>query len=151
MYIVAPLDRPAVGLDAAAAALSIGNIRFAIATGDYFASVSTPSPFLHFWSLGVEEQFYLVWPGLILLVAHGHFTRRRIAVALLAVIAASFIANVIVTDAAANWAFYSLPTRAWQLGLGGLVAVGSAPLAGSWAGPRGSSVGSALARSVSPC
>ena len=54
--LVAPLDRAAVGLDGAVAALSFGNIRFALAAGDYFSSVTAPSPFLHFWSLGVEEQ-----------------------------------------------------------------------------------------------
>ena len=129
MNVVAPLDRPEVGLDGAAAALSIGNIRFALAAGDYFSSVTTPSPFLHFWSLAVEEQFYLVWPALILLVARGANARRRVFVALVAVVAISLAANLIVTDVAANWAFYSLPTRAWELGLGGLLAVGSVALA----------------------
>ena len=127
--LVAPLDRPDVGLDGAAAALSIGNIRFALAAGDYFASVTAPSPFLHFWSLAVEEQFYLVWPALILLVARGAHARRRVMIALGLVVVGSFAANLIVTDLAANWAFYSLPTRAWELGLGGLLAVASTALA----------------------
>jgi peptidoglycan/LPS O-acetylase OafA/YrhL len=129
LNVVAPLDRPEVGLDGAAAALSIGNIRFALAAGDYFSSVSTPSPFLHFWSLAVEEQFYLVWPALILMVARGARARRRVVVALVVVVAVSLAANLIVTDVAANWAFYSLPTRAWELGLGGLLAAGSVALA----------------------
>jgi peptidoglycan/LPS O-acetylase OafA/YrhL len=129
LNVVAPLDRPTVGLDGAAAAVSIGNIRFALAAGDYFASVTAPSPFLHFWSLGVEEQFYLIWPVLILLVARGAHARRRVLIALIAIVVASLAANLIITDAAANWAFYSLPTRAWQLGLGGLLAVGSLALA----------------------
>ena len=129
LNLVAPLDRPAVGLDGAVAALSIGNIRFALAAGDYFSSVTDPSPFLHFWSLGVEEQFYLVWPALILLVARGARARRRVAVALVGIVALSLAANVVVTDIAANWAFYSLPTRAWELGLGGLLAVGAGALA----------------------
>jgi len=129
MNLVAPLDRPAVGLDGAAAALSVANVRFALAAGDYFASVTTPSPFLHFWSLAVEEQFYLVWPALILLVARGGgSTARRVGLALVGIVVASFAANVLITDLAANWAFYSLPTRAWELGLGGLLAVGSATL-----------------------
>jgi peptidoglycan/LPS O-acetylase OafA/YrhL len=129
LQLVAPLDRAAVGLDGAAAALSIGNIRFALAAGDYFSSVTEPSPFLHFWSLAVEEQFYLVWPALILLVARGTHARRTVTIALLAVVAASFAANLVVTETAANWAFYSLPTRAWELGLGGLLAVGAGALA----------------------
>jgi peptidoglycan/LPS O-acetylase OafA/YrhL len=121
--LVAPLDRPAVGLDGAAAALSIGNIRFALASGDYFANVASPSPFLHFWSLAVEEQFYLLWPALILLVARGVHARRRLVIGLVGLVGASFAANLVLTDLAANWAFYSLPTRAWELGLGGLAAV----------------------------
>ena len=123
LNVVAPLDRPGVGLDGAAAALSIANIRFALAEGDYFATIGTPSPFLHFWSLAVEEQFYLVWPALIALVAGRGHLRRNVGVALVVVVAASLAASLIVTDLAANWAFYSLPTRAWELGLGGLLAV----------------------------
>ena len=129
LNLVTPLDRPSVGLDGAAAALSVANVRFALAAGDYFASVTAPSPFLHFWSLAVEEQFYLVWPALILLVARGGGSiARRVGLALAGIVVASFAANVLITDLAANWAFYSLPTRAWQLGLGGLLAVGSTAL-----------------------
>ncbi len=132
LNVVDPLDRPGVGLDGASAALSIANIRFALASGDYFSSVATPSPFLHYWSLAVEEQFYLVWPAMILLIAgglRGVRSRRRITATLLVVVAVSFAANLFLTDAAVNWAFYSLPTRAWELGLGGLLAVGSVALA----------------------
>jgi peptidoglycan/LPS O-acetylase OafA/YrhL len=129
LNVVAPLDRPAVGLDGGAAALSIANVRFGLAEGDYFASVGAPSPFLHFWSLAVEEQFYLVWPALFLVVARTGNVRRRMFVALVAIVGLSLAVNLIVTDLAANWAFYSLPTRAWELGLGGLLAVGAGALA----------------------
>jgi peptidoglycan/LPS O-acetylase OafA/YrhL len=123
--ILCPLDRSSAAADGAAAALSVGNIRFALAAGDYFASVESPSPFLHFWSLAVEEQFYLVWPALILLAATGSRPRMGAATALGLVAVVSFIANVVLSDIAVNWAFYSLPTRAWQLALGGLLALGS--------------------------
>lgn len=121
--VIGPLDRPDVMTDGASAALSVANIRFALAEGDYFTSIAQPSPFLHFWSLAVEEQFYLVWPALLFLVARGG--RIRVPVALLVVLVASFAANVLITQTAISWAFYSLPTRAWQLAAGGLLAVGS--------------------------
>ncbi len=120
--LVVPLDRPSVTLDAAAAALSVGNIRFALTTGDYFSSIATPSPFLHFWSLGVEEQFYLVWPAL-LLVASWRRPRTGAAIALGLVLVASLWASVVVTNVSPAWAFYLLPTRAWQLAAGGLLAI----------------------------
>src|ERR1035437_4666066 len=65
--LVTLVNRSAVMQDAASAALSVANIRFAMTT-DYFNPVSY-SPFLHFWSLGVEEQFYFIWPALLALVA----------------------------------------------------------------------------------
>ncbi len=122
--LIAPLDRPSVTLDAAAAALSVANVRFALTTGDYFASIATPSPFLHFWSLGVEEQFYLVWPAL-LLVASWRRPRVGAAIALSLVLAGSLWASAVVTDMSPAWAFYVLPTRAWQLAAGGLLAIGA--------------------------
>jgi len=120
--IVGPLDRAGVMEDGAAAALSVANIRFALAEGDYFAAVTAPSPFLHFWSLALEEQFYLVWPAALVLLVRGG--RRRVLVALIAILVASFAANVAVTHDSTSWAFYSLPTRAWQLAAGAILAVG---------------------------
>ena len=127
--LVAPLDRAEIQLDGLASALSVGNIRFAAQAGDYFAAVNMPSPFLHFWSLGVEEQFYLVWPAVILLAARGRAPLATVGLALLGLAIVSFVASVVVTDIATNWAFYSLPTRAWQLALGGLLAVAATQLA----------------------
>ena len=126
LLLVGPLDLPTVMTDGAASALSVANIRFALAEGNYFAAIGQPSPFLHFWSLSVEEQFYLVWPALLLIAMRGG--RRRVGLVLIAVLVASFAANVVLTDAASSWAFYSLPTRAWQLALGGLLAVGGTSL-----------------------
>ncbi len=124
VVIVAPIDRAGIAGDAAAAALSVGNVRLALASGDYFAAVSTASPFLHYWSLGVEEQFYLVWPALLLVTMRGTKPLVRLGLALAALCITSLAANIWLTDFAPNWAFYSLPTRAWQLGLGGLLAIG---------------------------
>ncbi|HMJ81180.1 MAG TPA: acyltransferase family protein, partial [Candidatus Dormibacteraeota bacterium] len=121
--ILAPLDLPRVAGDAAAAALSVGNIRFAAGAMDYFAADNAPSPLLHYWSLGVEEQFYLLWPVLLIVATRLPRPRLGAALALLAVVAASYAAAWYLTDQAEPWAFYSLPTRAWQLALGGLLAV----------------------------
>jgi peptidoglycan/LPS O-acetylase OafA/YrhL len=114
------VSRSSVMEDGASAALSIANIRFAQTT-DYFNPVNY-SPFLHFWSLGVEEQFYFIWPALMFVVAW-KWPRPGAAVALASVIVVSFMASVYETDQNASTAFYMLPTRAWQLAAGGLLAV----------------------------
>jgi peptidoglycan/LPS O-acetylase OafA/YrhL len=122
VLILAPLDLPRVAGDAAAAALSIGNIRFALLGTEYFGADLTPSPVLHYWSLGVEEQFYLVWPALLILATRFGRPRVATAVALAGLIVASYAGSLLLTSGAPEWAFYSLPTRAWELGIGGLLA-----------------------------
>ena len=116
------LGRSSAMEDAASAALSIANIRFAM-TVDYFHPVNY-SPFLHFWSLGVEEQFYFIWPAL-LAIAAWKLPRVGAAAILVVIIVASFAASLSITDTAPSTAFYLLPTRAWQLAAGGLLAVGA--------------------------
>ncbi len=69
--ILPPLRMPDVAGDIAAASLYVSNIRFAAQATDYLASELPPSPVLHFWSLGVEEQFYLFWPALLALATGG--------------------------------------------------------------------------------
>ena len=120
-FVLAPLDLPEITLDGAAAALSVGNIRFAIGATDYFGP-TTPSPFRHFWSLGVEEQFYLLWPALMILALARGGSRRRVALLIGGVVVASLAGSIWLTGVDQAWAFYSFPTRAWQLGLGGLLA-----------------------------
>src|ERR1035437_1698554 len=90
--LVTLVQRSSAMEDGASAALSVANIRFAMTT-DYFNPVSY-SPFLHFWSLGVEEQFYFVWPALLAIVAW-KFPRAGAALALSVIAVASFIASLI--------------------------------------------------------
>jgi peptidoglycan/LPS O-acetylase OafA/YrhL len=72
-----------VAQDARWAALYMSNWHFASTSVDYFASNNSPSPFLHFWSLSVEEQFYLAWPALMMLVwSIGGLRQRRAEAAL---------------------------------------------------------------------
>src|SRR5262245_25846270 len=117
-----PLRLPDIAGDAAASALYVSNIRFAAQATDYLQAQAAPSPLLHSWSLGVEEPFYLFWPALLLLAARVRWaTVGRLAALIGVVSAVSLALSIVVTPVSAPLAFYLLPTRAWQLGLGGLV------------------------------
>lgn len=126
--VLPPLQARRVFADGIASMLYVGNYRFAAQNTDYMVADLPPSPFQHYWSLGVEEQFYLVWPALIIGTA---WLARRIATArtlpyavvVTVVGAASLAAAVIWTRTSPPWAFFSLPTRAWELAAGGLVAL----------------------------
>jgi peptidoglycan/LPS O-acetylase OafA/YrhL len=128
--VLPPLQARSVFVDGVASALYVGNYRFAQQGTDYLAA-DLPSPFQHYWSLGVEEQFYLVWPlqiiGTAWLIGRlrpGAAARALpYAVVLGAVGAASLIGAVLWTRISPSWAFFSLPTRAWELAVGGLVAL----------------------------
>jgi peptidoglycan/LPS O-acetylase OafA/YrhL len=107
---------------AIASVLSIANVKL-MTQGDYFEVSPDSQPFLHFWSLSVEEQFYLVFPPLMLL-AHKRGLSRRWLLAVLALLAvASFIGCQALMASLPVWAFYLLPTRAWELLAGALLAV----------------------------
>ncbi|MEV6703587.1 acyltransferase, partial [Streptomyces sp. NPDC051453] len=110
--------------DAFASALYAVNFRLAATGTDYLAEGSPPSPFQHFWSLAVEEQFYLLWP-LLLLLGRRLSRRRRalLATPLVALCVVSFGLSVHVTGRSAPWAYFGSHTRAWELGAGALVAL----------------------------
>ncbi|KRC65058.1 hypothetical protein ASE12_09955 [Aeromicrobium sp. Root236] len=128
---MSPLDRKPIGTDVLWAALFSGNWRFAQQQTDYLASDRDPSPVLHYWSLGVEEQFYLVWPLLLVVLAilwrRGGRGRQAYAMtfggAFVAVIAASLAYGIHTTGTNQPYAFFGTPARAWQLATGALVAV----------------------------
>lgn len=129
-FLVPPLLMPDIGKDAVATSLFLANMQFAQTGTDYLAGTS-PSPFQHYWSLALEEQFYLVWP-LIMLVAAGVAAlkrRNRRAVVLSALTAVSLLAGIVLTGINQPWAFFSLPTRAWELGVGGILALIASSLA----------------------
>ncbi len=129
VILLPPLQVGDVGGDVAAAALYVSNLRFGLQATDYFQAAQAPSPVLHYWSLGVEEQFYVFWPAILLLVGHGAARiGRRIGLAVIAISAASLLLAVWLTGVDQPWAFYLLPTRAWELGLGAILAVGAGRL-----------------------
>ena len=112
--------RSELGKDIFAAAVYISNFLFAFWQMDYQNLNAIPPVVIHFWSLAVEEQFYLFWPVIVLL-AYKAGGRRRLFQIIALISLASFIFSLYLTEASPIWAFYSLPTRAWELGVGALL------------------------------
>ena len=119
MFVLPAITRDALGRDLFAAAAYISNYLFAWWQNDYQNLNATPSPFIHYWSLAVEEQFYVVWPILLLLLAR--YGRRAIFWGISITTVLSLLLSVYQTQTSPIWAFYSLPTRAWELGVGALL------------------------------
>lgn len=149
---VSPFRQDQVGRAALATPLFMSNFYFALFTDGYFQQSSTFNPFLHTWSLAVEEQFYLIFPLLVFLFAI-HFSRRtgyrQLAIAIVVLSALSFLLCVWLTGAPllgnGRWlvklaqlspslAFYTPFTRAWEFGVGALVQM--LAMGGSGAAPR---------------
>ena len=130
-YLLAsPLNWGHIAKTGAAAIAYVSNIVFAVDGADYFAEdLQQLSPFLHTWSLGVEEQFYIVLPLALLLVAvlarglHPGSRRRALIVAIAVGSAVSLVASISLTATAPGYAFYLMPTRFWEFGIGGLLGV----------------------------
>jgi peptidoglycan/LPS O-acetylase OafA/YrhL len=95
---------------------------------DYFAAENLPSPVRHYWSLSAEEQFYLVWPALILLavLAAPRMRRRSIGIVLSALTLLSLAYSIRDTATHTAAAYFVTPTRAWEFGAGGLLALAPA-------------------------
>ncbi len=131
-YLLGFITGNAVATAAKWTAVFAGNIYFGLLGSDYFGSQLPPSPLDHFWSLGVEEQFYLVWPLLFLalaVIARGRRHRGWLALLLTVIIAASLSWSIVGTHSSATWAYLSPLTRAWELAVGALVAVAAPVLA----------------------
>ena len=112
--------------DARWAAVFLANFHFASIGTNYLTAQLPPSPLQNFWSLAVEEQFYLVYPTVFLLIASVRSrwsVHAKLFVGLVVIIAGSFALSVFQTASSPTVAYFSPLTRAWELAIGALVAV----------------------------
>jgi len=118
---------PRIAHETTAAALYVENWALASSATDYFATDDLHTPVQHYWSLSVEEQFYILWPLVIgaALWCVRRFRRRFpwVEVALVAVFVASLASSFRDTTTDPARAYFVTPTRMWELALGGLVAL----------------------------
>jgi peptidoglycan/LPS O-acetylase OafA/YrhL len=120
LLMVSPLTTYHYARSAFAATLSLSNFEFWGSSG-YFDTGSATNPLLMTWSLGVEEQFYVVIPLLMVLLAR--VRKSWVLPSILAVCVASFVFSVLELRTAPSMVFYLLPSRAWELGVGVALAV----------------------------
>ncbi|MFD4959961.1 acyltransferase family protein [Microbacterium sp. NPDC058389] len=116
------------GGEIVASVLYVENWALAAQSVDYMALSNVKSPVQHFWSLGVEEQFYLLWPLLIILAFVLATRWRRVArtavpLVLGLVVVASLTLSIVQTAADPSVAYFSTFTRGWEFGLGALLAL----------------------------
>lgn len=126
--LFSPVRMEEVSFDIVTAGLYVINWRLAAQAVDYFAAGFENSPVQHFWSLAIEEQFYLLWPTLLLAATWWFRKKDRslrpvLTIVFLAVAISSFIYGINLTDQEAGAAYFSTLTRAWELALGGMLAL----------------------------
>lgn len=130
--LLLPSELLKLGESAIAGLLMVSNIYFWTEAG-YFRLGEGITPLLHFWSLGVEEQFYIVFPVLLIL-AH---RLKLVAPMVVTVFVASLALSIVATPYSPGAAFYLLPTRMWEMALGSILAVGLVKLPEKWAAISG--------------
>ncbi len=122
LFLLPPVEVTALGKAIAAAGASVSNILFYFAPSGYFFNDLNARPLLHTWSLGVEEQFYFLFP--LLLIAGYRLGRPALALLLAGLGIASFIVSTVLLRSNPNAAFFLLPARFWELMLGAVAALG---------------------------
>ena len=141
VVVAGPAGERAVAHDVLAAALQVANLWFLSFDVTTVAPAIAGSPVLHYWSLAVEEQFYVLWPLVVLLVARtaarrGRPVRRPLVVAIVVLSLLSGLLYLLWFRTAFQASYFASPARAWQLGAGALVAL-LEPQLRRWAGRRG--------------
>ncbi|WP_448249745.1 acyltransferase family protein [Thalassotalea agariperforans] len=124
LFLSLPSELAQLNNSVIATSFSLSNIYFWFVT-DYFSPAAELQPLLHTWSLGIEEQFYLFYP-IILLLIHKYFNKRY-TIFIVSIIIISLMLSWFLSFKDAEAGFYLLPSRAWELALGGLVAINFFP------------------------
>ena len=117
--LLSPLEFSQLAKYSVAVFISVPNMLL-LKSGDYFSTDSDLNPLLMTWSLGIEEQFYIVLPFILLLAVR---LKRSMGSVVLILSVISLVACIGITSFATTHAFYLLPTRAWELGAGVLLAL----------------------------
>jgi len=136
--VYAPLEHRQLAATAGSTATYMSNVYFAIRATDYLGGDARSNPLLHTWSLSVEEQFYLIWPIIVLLALGAKRAlgrgggRVRLLRWMIAAAVISFAASLFLTRLRQPWAFFLAPTRAWEFAFGaiGVLLGGDAGLRG---------------------
>ena len=121
VFLLVPQDLQMLGRSISSAVFFYANSHFHQQVG-YFDGPATEKPLLHAWSLAVEEQFYLIWPLLFLLLCR-FVSRKALPHVILALLCLSLAASQLALETSPSAAFYLLPYRAWELLLGAYIAL----------------------------
>ncbi len=149
-FFTPPVFRPTVRFDAISAAFYYSNWQFALESVNYLTLGGAQNPVLHYWSLSVEEQFYLAWPLLLIAAARlrgrrawSSSVRMRLAMVIAVVGGASFVYSIVETAAQPAIAYFETTTRVWEFAAGAGLALcvshraKARPLAATIAGALG--------------
>jgi peptidoglycan/LPS O-acetylase OafA/YrhL len=141
LAVLLPADLITLAESLRYALLSAANFFFLGHTQDYFANQAAAEPLLHTWSLGVEEQFYLLFPLGLLGLPRWLKTSRHVTLAIVALLILSFAACLVRAQSNTADCFFLLPYRAWQMLAGALLAYQGSRI--TWS-PRGAGAAGVL-------
>jgi peptidoglycan/LPS O-acetylase OafA/YrhL len=119
-WLLSPVEQMELPKSAIATAAYTSNIYFAQKATEYLQRVTDTNPFLHTWSLAVEEQFYLAWPLFLLVLRRG---RRRLWIGMAATFVTTLALSAWLTYSRPPWAFFLSPPRGWEFAAGGMCAL----------------------------